>query len=44
MVREGLTAKVDFEQRLEGSKRKSPVKMGDHLVEQALRQGCAQQF
>ena len=41
---EGLAAKVDFEQRLEGSEGNSPVKIGNRLREQALRQGCAGQF
>ena len=41
VVRESLMAKVGFEQRPEGSKGKSYMKMGNCLMEQALSQGCA---
>ena len=41
VVRESLTAEVGFEQRLEGTKGKSYMKMGNRLMEQALSQGCA---
>lgn len=44
VAQEGLTTKVGFEQRLEGSEGMSHVKWRKCLMPQTLRQGCAGQF